>query len=326
MTLQELWTTAWSPRNAVFAIPVTAGLVVLALVATLQVGPVVSAHWHRYQEAKLEAKLLEWDPGPWALTVQDFPEGAATQIPVERGWLGQWNDYRDDDEPGRDDEMVPSPRRMPVLRHLGSRPFESVVNASLRDGRPMTSGVRVGAAEVFTAVLPEARWSHSPETITRIYRSKLLDEAHLRGRTLTDGSEVGGFRAVGDDPGTVGEERLTLPWDRYDDRDLDTGVHGYAGFTAVETGPRGQDPRRVTVAMTIVDDSLVLVGTSLPVGAVASPALEVPALLDQVATKISSAPAEIPGPRAVALPALRHCERPAGGSWCHQGQTLRRQS
>ncbi|MCK0118521.1 hypothetical protein MWU57_15945 [Isoptericola sp. S6320L] len=303
-TVTKLWAAAWSPRNAVWAVPATAVLVVLALIATLQVGPLVSATWQRHREAK----LLVWDPGPWALTVEDFPEGTTREVPVERAWVGSWS-LEPRDEERLPDDVVPLPPRMPALRLLTSVGFQSAVRSGMAHGELRTSGVAAGRAQVFTSVVTAGRTPRGVETVTDIYRSRLLAESGPRGPFLPEPHEVDRLRAVGDDPGAV-EDGLTLPWDEYGDRDPAAGVHGYAGFTAVEPGPGGADARRITAAMTVVDGALVLVGTSVPVEAEAPAGLEIPALLDRMAAKLRTDPPQSEGPHSVALPEPRHREDP----------------
>ncbi|WP_402373102.1 hypothetical protein [Isoptericola rhizosphaerae] len=283
-TLKKFWTTAWSPQYVHYAMPATVVLVVLALIAALQVGPGVSAAWHRHREAK----LLAWDPNSWALTVADFPEAAASEIPVDREWLGPWSRDPRDGTPRPPNDVVPLPSRVPPLRHLDSWSLRDAIDVGLHDGELTTSGVSVAGTGVVTSVMAADTWPYSTLTVGDLYWSMLQEDSHAR-----DGHEISGFRAVGDRPREEPRDDLTFPWDEYGDRDPSAGVHGYAGFTTVESGPSGADARRVTIVMTIVDGALVLVGTSVPVDAEPAPEVEIPALLDRVAEKIHAAPPEI---------------------------------
>lgn len=225
--------------------------------------------WERWSHERRMERILVWTPEPWAITVDDFPEGTATALPAQEAWLSRWS---------RVDAIDPweTPGLEHVIREL---PFSSlwVETRGTPDAATWClNGVRAGDTDVFSfagaladGTLLDNRaslWSYQ----TRV---TAMDEWYAE-RT----AGVLEHEAIGD----------TLTYDERSRRihagePFHTGPIGYMGNRVVVVDESGERLEVVGVA-TVTGDAFVAVGTVTPVGV--EPDADAVELLETLAAKV----------------------------------------
>ncbi|PFG41636.1 hypothetical protein ATJ88_0278 [Isoptericola jiangsuensis] len=277
-------------------VPAVSLTVVALIVATLTWWAPAWVQAQAEERDRAVAHLRTWRPDPWTITAADVPQGGV--VPVEDDWLRTgW--------PG--DPTVLDPGRVPGLRAvLANR--QSARDADALEGG--VQGVRSGPVDVFsrTVVLP-ADQGYSPLRAGELF-DRLSHGVRDALATAPDGGRPGYV-----DLGTLAGPVLTpahceqdeCPAPRGDGPDDPPVVT----LTGVEVLPSWIEPRRVTTAVTWVEDVVVIVATVSPVGAEVPAELDAEHLLDVLAQKVRDDPPP-PSPDEIEQAAVSPRQAPGG--------------
>ncbi|WP_402463320.1 hypothetical protein [Isoptericola aurantiacus] len=276
-------------RPEVFLPGVIVGVLLLIVATLLWWGPAASTAYHEYSKQR----ELRWTPGPWALTVDDFPDGAAQEIPVQEEWL-EHSAPLDDTSP-----RIPVPNRVPGLELTSARyAVEGALavawnRAAVRDVATL-SGVRLGELEVYSAPLHTEMLTSSDDLA-----EVLAVRAEQRAPDPTS------FRAVDswpellldDDPGledaaALGDRIVTTPTDFGTVRVSFEGDRGWVGVAGRLPAGGTEDARQAAAVVMPTDGDLVLLGLTAPPDASVDWEAEIEPLLAILEQKMAATPYE----------------------------------
>jgi hypothetical protein len=261
--------------NPAVYMPTVIVLVTMAIWVTFNgLGPA----WERRQHERQMARLLAWTPEPWAVTVDDFPVGTASELPAEERWLST----------GMNGSVGVDPWRVAGLEHvLDALPFDASWRMARTYGTETDvwalNGVTVGDTAVFSFAVHQAGRSMADnERVTLAGHHKWL--THLDEDASRRGEGVVAYELIGDR--FIKDERRRLG-----SAPFRSGELGYYGNRVVAIDdPTGEHLETVGVA-TVVDDAFIAVGTVTPVGV--EPDANAVELLELLADKVRADPPEV---------------------------------
>lgn len=233
--------------------------------------------WERRQHERTMAKLLAWSPEPpWSITVDDFPTGAARELPADEEWLYVRSG----------DAVALGPWQLPGLEHvLYGLPFDYLWYETRGTDAATWSlnGVTVGETDVFSFA-----GALTNESIRVTASAELLDHqrrlTHLEGLYAERRDHVVEYEAIGD--------RLTL-----DERRARAGAPfhpgkaGYYGNRVMVVDEATGERLQVVGVATVVGDAFIAVGTVTPVGV--EPDAGAVELLELLGDKVRGDPPEV---------------------------------
>jgi hypothetical protein len=181
--------------NPAVYIPMAIVMVTVTVGVTLtEIGPA----WGRWHHERTMARLLAWSPEPWAITVDDFPAGTATELPAEEKWLSPW---------GERTELALDPWSVPGLEPVlqDQLPYEYTWYRMRGVDRVTWSlnGVRIGDTDVFSVAITPAEGSFDVDDLgsasRRVQSDVVVDEETGERFDVVGATTVAGdaFVAVG---------------------------------------------------------------------------------------------------------------------------------
>ncbi len=238
----------------------------------------VGPAWGRWQHETTMAEFLQWSPEPWAITVDDFPAGAAMELAAQEEWLY----YRFREPVGL------GPLEMPGLEHVLDGLPPTFMYEALEAEHTTSSlhGVSVGDTEVYSLAGMAVGRSFHVDYRGSLYRH----QARLASRETDPDTWAEGvidYEAIG--------SRLTdedWEWENIGARDVfHPGEAGYYGNRVVVIDEVSGEQLEVVGVATVADDAFIAVGTVTPVGV--EPDADAVELLELLADKVRADPPEV---------------------------------